>query len=177
MTPLHDVEHGAGSVNPGNNNGIVYVIVTSSTLVVVDHGHRRDVGDPPGWTECCLGLEGGIKNPGPTWHMPKHHGTMSADGGASWLAGKTSDLARCAISSTGLWWRQGNAGFAMKGITGWSGGNTIAGGHGQRHQGRDHARYPICMTSAIHPCNKRTPIVLCPAEHGKLPRQIYPPTL
>jgi hypothetical protein len=86
MAPLHDVERGAGSVNPGDNVGVVYVIVTSSALVVVDHGHGRDVGEPSGWTECRLGLEVGVENPGPTRRMPKHHGTTSADGGASWLA-------------------------------------------------------------------------------------------
>jgi hypothetical protein len=102
--------------------------MSTSAVIVVGHGCGRDVGDPSGWTECWLGLGVGPENPEPTRRGLKRHNTMSADGGTSRLAGQTSDLASCAIFSTGMWWWQGNAGFAKQGITGWSGGNTKAGG-------------------------------------------------
>ena len=137
MAPLHDVERGAGSVNPGNNDDI-YIVLTSTTVSVVDYSHGRDVGEPPGWTGCWLGLGVGDEIPKPTWRMSKHLGTTSTDRGTSWLAGQTSNLAKCAVSSTGLWWQRGDAGFAVLGIPGLSGGDTITGWHGQQHQGRDH---------------------------------------
>ncbi len=102
MAPLHDPERGAGAIIPGNNDG-VYVDVTSSAVAVVDHGHGRDVGEPSGWMGCWLGLGVGVENPKLTWCTPKHHGTTSADGGASWLAGQTSNLAKCTVPSTGSW--------------------------------------------------------------------------
>ena len=108
MATLHDVEHGAGSVYLGGSDGVYFVVISSAVVVVVDHGHGRDVS----W----LGLEMGVENPEPTWYMLKCHGTMSSDGGASWLAGQTSNLARCAISSTGLLWWQDAARFAVLGI-------------------------------------------------------------
>jgi hypothetical protein len=130
MAPLHDVEHGARSVYPGNNDGVYVVVTSSAVVVVVDHGHGKDDGEPSGWTECWLGLEVSVENPEPAWRMPKRHSTTSADGGASWIAGQTSNLARSAISSTGLLWRQDAAGFAVLGIARSRSGDTIAGGHG-----------------------------------------------
>ncbi len=102
MAPLHDVECGARSVYPSDNDGVYVVVTSSAVVVVVDHGHGKDDGEPSGWTECRLGLEMSVENPEPTWRMPKRHGTTSTDGGASWIAGQTSDLARCTFSSTGL---------------------------------------------------------------------------
>ncbi len=65
-----------------------------------------------------MGLKAGTKNSKPTQRRPKGHNTISANRGASGLAGQTSDLARCTISSTGVWWQQGDAGFGVKGING-----------------------------------------------------------
>ncbi len=88
--PLHIVEHGASSDDPGNSNGGCDA-VSSFAVVVVGHECGRDAVELLGWTECWLGLVVGTKNPEPTWHRPKHHNTRSADGGTSGLAGKTSN--------------------------------------------------------------------------------------
>jgi hypothetical protein len=110
--PLHVVECGASSVDPSNSDGSCNAL-SFSAVVVVGHECGRDAGEPLRWTECWLGLAVGAKNPKPTRHRPNHHDTKSADGGASGLAGQTSNLARCAISSTGVWWQQGDAGFSV----------------------------------------------------------------
>jgi hypothetical protein len=79
--------------------------------------------------------------------MPMRRNTMNAGGGASVIAGQTSNLARCAISSTGLLWQQGVAGFAMQGINEWSVINTNAGVRKLlRHSGHYVQRLPILCT-------------------------------
>jgi hypothetical protein len=55
--------------------------------------------------------------------------STTAGGGASGiveLAGQTSNLARCAISSNGLLWRQGIAWCAIQGINEWCAIDTSA---------------------------------------------------
>jgi hypothetical protein len=67
--------------------------------------------------------------------MPMHHDTENigeGTSGAVQLAGQTSDSARCAISSTGVLWRQGIAGFAVPDINKWSVIDTNIGAQGQQ---------------------------------------------
>jgi hypothetical protein len=61
--------------------------------------------------------------------------TATAGGGVSGTvgpAGQTSNRARWAISSTGLLWQRGVAGFAVPGIDGWSVVDTNIGAQEQQ---------------------------------------------
>jgi hypothetical protein len=173
MAPLLVVERGATSVKPGNSNGGCNVVSTS-VVVLVGHECRRDVVEPFEWTEYWLGLVVGAKNLKWTRRRPKHHNTRSADEGASWLAGQTSDLARCTISSTEVLWRQGDAGFVVPGTIRWSGNITRAEGHGQRYPGR---RLGGWRTGKAIQAGMHAMPPMWKSAHGNLPRQRFPPTL
>jgi hypothetical protein len=132
--PLQNWEHGAGAFNLGND-AVVCVVGPSSVVVVAGHDCGRDGLIPLGWRACRSGWEVVGDHPEPTWRMPMRRDTATAGGGISGAvgtAGQTSDQARCAVSSTGVLWRQGDAGFAMPGINEWNVVDTNIAAHGQQ---------------------------------------------
>ena len=75
-----------------------------------------------------------------------HHNTKNVGGGASdvvQLAGGTRNSARCAVSSTGVLWRQGVAEFAVPGIDEWSVIDTKIGVMVQAWVGQKHLKRDI----------------------------------
>jgi hypothetical protein len=132
--PLQNREHGADSFDPGDNEGD-YFVKPASVVVTANHDPRRDDGGPLGLRVCRSGWEVVGDHPKPTWRTPMRRDTATAGGGISGAvcpAGRTSDRARCAVSSTGVLWRQGVAGFAVPGIDEWSVVDTNIGAHGQQ---------------------------------------------
>ncbi len=132
--PLQNREHGADSFDPGDDEVDCFV-EPSSFVVMADHDPGRDDGGPLGWRFCWSGWEVVGNHLEPTWRTPMRRDTATAGGGISGTvcpAGQTSDQARCAVSSTGVLWRQGVAGFAMLGINEWSVVDTNIGAHGQQ---------------------------------------------
>jgi hypothetical protein len=103
---------------------------------MADHDPGRDDGGPLGRRLCWPGSEVVGDYPKLTGRTPMRHDTKSVGRGASGavqLARRTSNSARCAISSTGVLWRQGVAGFAVPGINKWSVIDTNIGAQGQQH--------------------------------------------
>ncbi len=134
-SPLQNQEHGADAFNPGDDEDDCFV-EPASFVVTADHDPGRDGGGPLGWRFCWLGWEVVGDHPEPTCHTPMRRDTATAGRGVSGTvgpAGQTSDQARCAISSTGLLWRQGVAGFAVVGTNEWSVVDASIGAHGQQH--------------------------------------------
>ena len=145
MTPLRQhLEQGSEPFdpNPGDDDdddgvgddGSVYAVVAT---VVGSRDPGKGDGLPLGQRACRLGWDL-WNDPEPTRREPTRHDTASECGGASDVAGlvqQTSGRARCAVSSTGGWWRRGDAGFAVQGIAGWSDGDTIAGWCGPPYPG------------------------------------------
>jgi hypothetical protein len=132
--PLQNQEHGANSFDPGDDEDNCF-FEPASFVVTADHDPGRDDGGPLGRRYCWSGWEVVGNHPELTWHTPIRRDTATAGGGVSGAvgpAGQTSDQARCAISSTGLLWRQGVAGFAMLGINEWSVVDTNIRAHGQQ---------------------------------------------
>jgi hypothetical protein len=132
--PLQNREHGAGAFDLGDN-AVVCVVGPSFAVVAAGHDCGRDGLIPFGRRACRLGWEVVGDHPKPTWRTPMRRDTATAGGDVSGTvstAGRTSDRARCAISSTGVLWRQGNAGFAMPGIDEWSVIDTKIGARGQQ---------------------------------------------
>ncbi len=132
--PLQNREHGADSFNSGDDKDDCFV-EPASFVVTADHDPGRDDGGPLGWRFCWSGWEVVGDHPEPTWRTPMHCNTATAGGGISGAvgpAGRTSNQARCAVSSTGLLWRRGVAGFAVLGIDEWSVIDTNIGAHGQQ---------------------------------------------
>jgi hypothetical protein len=132
--PLQTWEHGADSFDPGNDEDDCFV-KPASFVVTADHDPGMDDGGPLGRRFCWLGWEVVGNHPEPTRRTPMHRNTATAGGGISGAvgpAGRTSNQARCAISSTGLLWWRGVAGFAVPGIDGWSVVNTNIGAQGQQ---------------------------------------------
>jgi hypothetical protein len=88
------------------------------------------------WVGGFIGRGGVVGNhPEPTWRTPMCHDTATAGGGISGAvcpARRTSNQARCAVSSTGVLWRQGFARFAMPDIDERSVVDTNIGAHGQQ---------------------------------------------
>jgi hypothetical protein len=118
VAPLQNREHGADSFDPGDDEDN-YFVKPASVVVTADHDPGRDDGGPLGRRVCWLGWEVVGNHPEPTWRTPMRRDTATAGGGVSGAvcpAGQTSDWARCAVSSTGVLWRQGVAGFAVPGI-------------------------------------------------------------
>jgi hypothetical protein len=132
--PRQNREHGANSFDPGDDEDNCFV-EPASFVVMADHDPGRDDGGPLGRRFCWLGWEVVGNHPKLTRHTPMRRDTTTAGGGVSSAlgpAGQTSNQARCTISSTGLSWRQGVAGFAVPGINGWSVVDTNIGAHGQQ---------------------------------------------
>ncbi len=132
--PLQNREHGADSFNPGKDEEDCFV-KPASFVVAADHDPLRDDGGRLGWRFCQSGWEVVGDHPEPTRCTPMRRNTATAGGGISGAvgpAGQTSNQARCAVSSTGLLWRQGVAGFAVPGINEWSVIDTNIGAHGQQ---------------------------------------------
>ncbi len=131
---LQNLEHEADSFDLGDNKDDWFV-EPASFVVAADHDPRRDDGGPLGRRFCRTGWEVVGNHPVPTWHTPMRRDTATADGGVSGAvgpAGRTSDQARCAVTSTGVLWRQGIAWFAVPGIDEWSVVDTNIGAHGQQ---------------------------------------------
>ena len=106
--PLQNREHGAGAFDLGDN-AVVCVVGPSSAVVAAGHGCGMDGVDPSGRRSFRPGLEVNVDFPKPSWHRSMHHGTVFGDGDASAStepAGRTSDEARCAVSSTGGQWQR-----------------------------------------------------------------------
>ena len=132
--PLQNREHGADAFDPGDNEDDCFV-KPASFVVTADHDPGRDDGGPLGRRFCRSGLEVVNDHAKPTRRTPMRHDTKNVGGGASGavqLAGRTSNSARCAISSTGVLRQQGVAGFAVPGINEWSVVNTNIGAQGQQ---------------------------------------------
>ncbi len=132
--PLCPLEHGAKSSNPCGDGDEFYAMF-ASVVVMADHGPGRDDGVLLGRRFCRSGLEVIGNYPKPTMRTLMRCDITTAGGDASGNvepAGQTSDQARCAVSSTGLLWRQCNAGFAMPGINKWSVIDTNTGAQGQQ---------------------------------------------
>ncbi len=132
--PLQNREHGADAFNPGNDEDDC-IVEPASFVVTADHDPGRDDGGPLGRRFCWSGWEVVGNHPEPTWRTPMHRDTATTGGGVSGAvgpAGRTSNRARCAVSSTGLLWRRGVAGFAMLGTNKWSVIDTGIGAHGQQ---------------------------------------------
>jgi hypothetical protein len=125
--PLQNWEHGANSFDSGDDEDNCFV-KPASFVVMADHNPGRDDGGPLGWRFCRSGWEVVGDHPKPTQCMPMRRDKATAGGGVSGAvgpAGRTSNQARCAVSSTGLLWRQGVARFAVLGID-------KIGAHGQQ---------------------------------------------
>jgi hypothetical protein len=132
--PLQNREHGADAFDPGDEEDDCFVEPASS-METADHDPGRDDGGPLGWRFCQSGWEVVGNHPEPTRRTPMRRDTATAGGGVSGAvgpAGRTSDRARCAISSTGLLWRRGIAGFAVLGTNEWSVVDTSIGAHAQQ---------------------------------------------
>jgi hypothetical protein len=132
--PLQNREHRAGSFDPGDNEDDCFV-KPASFVVTADHDPGRDDRGPLGRRFCRSGWEVVGDHPEPTRRTPMRRDTATADGGISGTvgpAGRTIDRARCAVSSTGVLWRQGITGFAVPGIDEWSVVDTNIGAHGQQ---------------------------------------------
>jgi hypothetical protein len=107
MAPVLNQEHGANAFDRGNNKDDCFV-APASFVVTADHNPGRDDGGPLVWRFCRLGSEVDSDYPKQTWRTPMHCNTTTVgrgDSGIEGLARKTSDQARCAVSSTGLLWR------------------------------------------------------------------------
>ncbi len=133
--PLQNREHGADASDPGNDEDDCFVEL-ASFVVTADHDPGKDDGRPLGRRFCWSGWEVVGDHPEPTRRTPMRRDTATAGGGISGIvgpAGRTSDRARCAVSSTGLLWRQGIARFAVSGIDKWSVIDTNIGAQGQQH--------------------------------------------
>ncbi len=133
-TSLQNREHEADSFDPGDNEDDCFV-EPASFVVTADHDPGKDDGGPLGRRFCRSGWEVVSNHPKPTQRTPMRCDTATAGGGVSGAvgpAGRTSDRARCVVSSTGLLWRRGVAGFAMPGINGWSVVDTNIGAQGQQ---------------------------------------------
>jgi hypothetical protein len=134
VAPLQNREHGADSFDPGNDEDDCFV-KPASFVVTADHDPGRDDGGPLGRRFCWSWWEVVGDHPKPTRHTPMRRDTATAGGGVSGAvgpAGRTSDQARCAVSSTGLLWRRGVTRFAVPGIDGWSVIDTNIGAQGQQ---------------------------------------------
>jgi hypothetical protein len=132
--PLQNREHGAGAFDLGGDADVC-VVTSSSAVIAAGHGCGRDGLKPLGRRTFRSGWEVVGDHPEPTWRTPMLRDTTTAGGGASdgaGLAGQTSDSARCAVSSTGLCWRQGGAGLAVQGSDGWNVVDTETGFRRQR---------------------------------------------
>ncbi len=132
--PLQNWEHGADSFDPGDDEDDCFV-EPASFVVTADHDPGRDDGGPLGRRFFWAGWEVVGNPPGPSRRTPMRRDTAIAGGGISGAvrpAGQTSDRARFAVSSTGVLWRQGVAGFALPGINEWSVVDTNIGAHGQQ---------------------------------------------
>jgi hypothetical protein len=132
--PLQNWEHGANAFDPGDNKDDCFV-EPASFVVTADHDPGRDDGGPLGRRFCQSGWEAVGNHPELTWHKRMHCDTATAGGGVSGAvgpAGLTSDRARCAVSSTGLLWRRGVAGFAVLGTNKWSVVDISIGAHRQQ---------------------------------------------
>ncbi len=104
-------------------------------MVTANHNPGRDDGGSLGWRIFWSGWEVVGDHPKPTWRTPMRRDTATAGGGVSGAvstAGRASNQARCAVSSTKVLWRQGNAGFAVPGINEWNVINTNFAAHGQQ---------------------------------------------
>ncbi len=133
--PLQNREHGGNAFIPGDDKDNCF-IKPASFMVTADHDPRRDDGGPLGQRFCWSGWEVVGNHPEPTRRTPMRRNTGTAGEGVSGAvgpAGQTSNQSRCAVSSTGLLWRRGVAGFAMPGIDGWSVVDTNIGAQGQQH--------------------------------------------
>ena len=89
-------------------NYVICVVGPSSAVVAAGHDCGRDGLIPSGRRSFRSGSEVDDDNPKPSWHRPKRHGTELGDGGTSVStlpAGRASDEARCAVSSTGGRWQ------------------------------------------------------------------------
>ena len=134
MAPLQNREHGADAFDLGDD-AVVCVVGPSSAVVAAGHGCGRDGVKPSGRRTFRSGWEVVGDHPEPIWRMPKRRDTATAGGGVSGAvstAGRTSDRARCAVSSTGALWQQGDAGFAVPGIDEWNVVDTNIAAHGQQ---------------------------------------------
>ncbi len=132
--PLQNREHGADSFDPGDDED-KYFVKPTSFVVTADHDPGRDDGGPLGRRFCRSGWEVVGDHPEPTRRTPMRCDTATADGGISGTvgpAGRTSNQARCAVSSTGLLWWRGIAGLAVPGIDGWSVVDINIGTQGQQ---------------------------------------------
>ncbi len=132
--PLQNREHGANAFDPGNNEVDCFVEL-ASFVVTADHNLGRDDGGPLGRRFCRSGWEVVGNHHELTRRTPMRRDTATAGGGVSGAvgpAGQTSNQTRCAVSSTGVLWRQGVAWFAVPGIDEWSVVNTNIGAHGQQ---------------------------------------------
>jgi hypothetical protein len=112
-------------------------------MVTADHHPRKDDGGSLGQRFCQSGLEVVGDHPKPTWRTPMHPDTTNASGGTCFVAGQTSNQARCAVSSTGMLWWQGIAGCAVQDINKWSVVNTRAEGRKQWRSGKLSRWLPI----------------------------------
>ncbi len=128
------MEHGADFFDPGDDEGD-YVVEPASVVVTANHDPGRDDGGPLGRRVCRSGWEVVGNHPEPTWRTLMRRDTATAGGGVSGAvstAGQTSDQARCAVSSTGVLCRQGDAGFAVPGIDELNVVDTNIVAHGQQ---------------------------------------------
>ncbi len=131
---LQNLEHKANAFDLGKDKDNWFV-KPASFVVMADHNPGRDDGGPLGWRFCQSGWEVVGNHPKPTRRTPMRRDIATAGRGVSGTvgpAGQTSDQARCAVSSTGLLWRQGVAGFAMLGTNEWSVIDTSIRAHGQQ---------------------------------------------
>ncbi len=135
MAPLLSQEHWANAFDPGDDKDDCFV-APAFFVVTADHDPRRDDGGPLGWRFCWLGSEVDGNYPKPTWRTLMCCNTTTVGRGASGiegLAGQTINWVECTVSSAGLLWRQGVAGFAVPGINEKSVIDTSAGGQTQWH--------------------------------------------
>ena len=132
---LQNQEHGADAFDLGNDEDD-WFIEPASFVVMADHNPGRDDGGPLGRRFFRSGWEVVGDHPEPTRRTPMRRDTATEGGGISGAvgpAGQSSNRARCAVSSTGVLWWQGVAGFAVPGINEWSVIDTNIGAHGQQH--------------------------------------------
>jgi hypothetical protein len=100
--PLQNLEHEADAFDLSDDEDDC-VVAPFSVVVPADHGLGRGDGGPEGRRFCWSGVEVVVDHPEPTGRTLRRHDTTSLGGGASGiagLAGRTSDSARCAVSST-----------------------------------------------------------------------------
>ena len=116
--PLRPPERGAKSSNPCGD-GDEFFTMFASIMVMADHDPGRDDGGPMGRRFFWAGWEVVGNPPGPSRRTPMRRDTATVGRGVSGAvgpAGQTSNQARCAVSSTGVLWRQGIARFSVPGI-------------------------------------------------------------